>query len=204
VRKLLPALIAAACIHAAPLSAQVTGTRSFTGACAADQLIDVELDVDVGAQTPNGVIVVEKLPVGWVLNTATPLPSNINIINGEVRWVFFGAGVNDEDLDIRYSASSAGPAQAEIAGDLRYNDPAGEPQIVPIGGETMCAPPVCVGDCDGDRAVTINEVLQCIDIILGNSIVGSGCAACDPDGSGSTTVDELVTGVNHALNGCDQ
>ena len=57
----------------------------------------------------------------------------------------------------------------------------------------------CAGDCNGDGRVTVDEILTCIDIALGQSLLGS-CTACDRDGT--VTVDELLTAVTAALNGC--
>lgn len=60
----------------------------------------------------------------------------------------------------------------------------------------------CVGDCDGDGSVTVDEIVRGVNIALGMSPVDD-CPALDADGSESVTVDEVVTAVNNALNGCD-
>jgi hypothetical protein len=192
------AFAAAICAHAA--QAQVFGVRSFEGVCAVDQPVDVHIDLEVGDVVPNGVIIVEKLPVGWTLDSSTPPPSNLNTLNGEVRWMFFGAGVND-NLEIRYTTSGGNPATAEITGEVRFNNPEGQPHSLAIAGDAMCEGSLCVGDCNVDGTVTINEVLECLNVLLG-TLAGGGCAACDANGDGSTSVDELITGVNNALNGC--
>lgn len=56
----------------------------------------------------------------------------------------------------------------------------------------------CCGDCNGDGAVEINELLRAVDAAL------TGCPSCcgDCDGSGRVTVEELVTAVASALLGC--
>jgi len=61
-------------------------------------------------------------------------------------------------------------------------------------------PPFCVGDCDGDGTVTIDELLALV-----NSALGDGQASVCPTGiaNGATAdVPLIVTAVNHALNGC--
>jgi hypothetical protein len=60
---------------------------------------------------------------------------------------------------------------------------------------------VCVGDCNGDGSVTVDEIVTMVNIALGLSEVSS-CAAADPGGDGMVTVDEILTAVNNALNGC--
>jgi hypothetical protein len=59
----------------------------------------------------------------------------------------------------------------------------------------------CVADCNGDGAVTIDELLTSVNAALGNLPV-SVCAATDHNGDGEATIDELLTGVNNALSGC--
>lgn len=59
----------------------------------------------------------------------------------------------------------------------------------------------CVGDCNRDRAVTIAELLQLVNIALGNR-EPSACLAGDRGGDGSVTIDEILTAVNSALTGC--
>jgi hypothetical protein len=62
-------------------------------------------------------------------------------------------------------------------------------------------PTACVGDCNDNGAVTVDELVKGVNIALGTLTV-QDCAAFDADGGGSVTVDELVKGVNAALGGC--
>lgn len=65
-------------------------------------------------------------------------------------------------------------------------------------------PALCVGDCNGDGQVTVNELIQMVNIALGNLAV-SVCTAGDPNGDGEITVNEIVAGVNVALSGfCEE
>lgn len=59
----------------------------------------------------------------------------------------------------------------------------------------------CVGDCDGNKAVTVDELVLGVNIALGNAEL-TRCPAFDRDNSLSVGVDELVAAVNNALNGC--
>jgi hypothetical protein len=62
-------------------------------------------------------------------------------------------------------------------------------------------PPLCVGDCDGDGQVAVNELLRGIAISLGNASVEM-CPAFDANGDGLVLVDEIVKATNNALLGC--
>jgi hypothetical protein len=84
-----------------------------------------------------------------------------------------------------------------------------EPSVTPTATPTVPTPTPtptqrpapCLGDCDGDGRVTVDEVIVMVNIALGNSPV-SVCPAGDIDGGGQITVDEIVTAVNLALDGC--
>ncbi|HVM96214.1 MAG TPA: hypothetical protein VMT89_07480 [Candidatus Acidoferrales bacterium] len=63
------------------------------------------------------------------------------------------------------------------------------------------APTVCVGDCNGDNQVSVDELVLGVDIALGNQDV-SACSAMDSNGDGEVTVDELISAVDFALSEC--
>lgn len=59
----------------------------------------------------------------------------------------------------------------------------------------------CVGDCDGNGDVVINELITGINIALGTAPL-SGCPAFDQNGDGQVVVSELILAINNALSGC--
>ena len=59
----------------------------------------------------------------------------------------------------------------------------------------------CTGDCNGDREVTVNELVTMVNVALGTS-AASACTAGDANSDGEITVNEIVAGVNRALSGC--
>jgi hypothetical protein len=60
----------------------------------------------------------------------------------------------------------------------------------------------CVGDCDGNGTVAINELIRGVNINLGNADI-STCTAMDQNGNGSVEINELIRAVNNNLRGCD-
>jgi hypothetical protein len=62
-------------------------------------------------------------------------------------------------------------------------------------------PKGCVGDCNTDQQVTVDEVLTMVNVALGNTGVAT-CQAGDAKHDGQITVDEILMAVNNALNGC--
>jgi hypothetical protein len=61
--------------------------------------------------------------------------------------------------------------------------------------------PGCIGDCNGDGEVTVDELIKGVNLALG-TLPLSGCVSFDATGDGTVTVDEIVKAVNAALNGC--
>ena len=60
---------------------------------------------------------------------------------------------------------------------------------------------VCLGDCNNTGSVTVVELLTMVNIALGNAAV-SECQAGDGNFDDQITVDEILTAVTNALNGC--
>jgi hypothetical protein len=61
---------------------------------------------------------------------------------------------------------------------------------------------VCVGDCNGDGMVAINELILGVNIALGSRPIAD-CPAFDCQGTGMVPINCLIQGVNNALEGCD-
>jgi len=59
----------------------------------------------------------------------------------------------------------------------------------------------CDGDCRGEGAVTIDDLIRAVNIALGTAPVSS-CTFADRNGDGAVTIEELVSCVQHALAGC--
>jgi len=59
----------------------------------------------------------------------------------------------------------------------------------------------CIGDCNGDGEVTINELITGVNIALGSANISS-CESLDVNGDGEVTINELISAVSNALNGC--
>lgn len=70
-----------------------------------------------------------------------------------------------------------------------------------LGVARGAAAPACAGDCDGDGAVLIHELVRLVDISLGAADL-STCRAGDADRDGELTVAEIIAAVSQALNGC--
>lgn len=66
---------------------------------------------------------------------------------------------------------------------------------------TPPTPGACVGDCNGNNVVAVNELIIGVNIVLGSAQL-SQCAEFDTNGNGAVAINELIGGVNSLLNGC--
>jgi pseudomonalisin len=73
-------------------------------------------------------------------------------------------------------------------------NPPSTPTPTPVGTQ-------CVGDCNNDQVVTVDEILTLVNISLGPVDI-STCPAGDANHDGQITVNEILATVNNALNGC--
>jgi hypothetical protein len=60
--------------------------------------------------------------------------------------------------------------------------------------------PICAGDCNGDGAVSVDELVRIVALANGNGV--EACEAADGDGDGVIAIDEVVWAVRSALEGC--
>ncbi len=144
------------------------------------------------------------------------LPDDGDLLTMRLR---AGEGVQEGDtvdLHIFCEQDEGVPARPQFAADLSIGDQAaidqtvdrdagddgvsriqcnsGTVRIVP-GGAT------CVGDCDGNGVVAVNELIRGVNINLENADL-STCPAMDANGDGSVAINELIQAVNNNLNGC--
>ncbi len=72
--------------------------------------------------------------------------------------------------------------------------------LVALLGPRVGLAQFCLGDCNGNERVEVNELVIGVRIALGVAEL-SYCSAFD-DGSGEVTISVLIVAVRHAVNGC--
>jgi len=75
--------------------------------------------------------------------------------------------------------------------------PTQAPTVTPT---PISTPRLCVGDCNGDGEVTVNELMTLVNIALGTT-EPSACVDGVPSGD-NVNIALILTAVNNALNGC--
>lgn len=74
------------------------------------------------------------------------------------------------------------------------------PTSTPVATPTE-RPHLCIGDCNADGEVSIDELITVVNIGLG-TMPFSECPAGDGNDDGDITIDEILRAVNAALHGC--
>lgn len=95
--------------------------------------------------------------------------------------------------------------EAMCGGDGSCNPPLPN-EIGNYIGSQMAAvnlnPVQCAGDCRGDAAVTVDDIVEMVNIAVGDDKV-SGCLAGDTNDDGQITIEEILAAVTRVLNGCN-
>jgi hypothetical protein len=110
---------------------------------------------------------------------------------------------NDYELVFKLTTDSPRYAASQefrvLVSNLPTPTPTGPtPSATPTATSTP-EPMACPGDCNGDGAVAIDELIGGVADALGGA---APCRAFDLDGDGLITISELVSAVNMALGGC--
>lgn len=92
------------------------------------------------------------------------------------------------------SSATASPTSSRSPTPTNTTTATPEPTATP----TERTPASCVGDCNGDHQVTIDELVQMVNIALGLANLEQ-CPAGDADGEGGITIDEIIRAVSVAL-----
>jgi hypothetical protein len=76
-----------------------------------------------------------------------------------------------------------------------------------IGASGQLLVTTCTGDCNGNRTVTIGEVVKCINLFLGQPLCNLAdsalsCPVADADLDGAVGIGEVLQCVNRFLGGC--
>jgi hypothetical protein len=93
------------------------------------------------------------------------------------------------------TATNAGPSATPTS------TPTGPTPTGSVSPSPTPTPPPCVGDCNGNGVVTVNELIIGVNILLSSQPV-SACPAFDSNNTGTVTVEELIQGVNNLLRAC--
>ncbi len=202
--------------------------QTFKGFCAPDNSLCLYSTIDPGFMAPpdevpdNGYYrLVDGTQVSVVLVAADAgLSMNINgkklsqpgdsalrrgpmpTIHNHPSWQLVVPGEQVGDYQISFELKSAASTYADSS-SFTLTVTNSEPP--PAGSSTPTptpspAPTPCHGDCNVDGAVTVNELVTCVNMALGSSI--AACHPCDADGDGTVTINEIIAAVNAALNGC--
>lgn len=127
--------------------------------------------------------------------------------DGLEQWVLWRSdGTEAGTVRLQYLATRSIPGDPFLTSAFVSSTFFFTPGDTAVGRELWAVPladliPVCGGDCNGNGAVTVDELVTGVNIALGNILL-TQCAVLDADSNGEVTVNELVVAVSNALGGC--
>ena len=163
--------------------ADSAGTQVFGGTGGRKEVTHTKAKAAVG-----GVVTFSFLWTAPTPFTSVTLNAWGNAVNGDA------ANTGDRAAFTSLTVS----AEAAVTPTATPLDPTATPTSTP--SPTMGASG-CTGDCNGDGAVTVDELLIGVNITLG-TLPLDACAAFDANHDTTVTVDELLAAVNLTLSGC--
>lgn len=138
----------------------------------------------------------------------------VDVEGGQIRAVTGGSGCSSTEAALDTNGSRiVFQSSCNLSGaDSSGNDElflAVETEDLPTPTATATGTPLpeptptpggCPGDCNGDRAATVDEILTLVNLALGT--ITSPCPAADSNQDGTVAVDDIIRAVNAALGGC--
>jgi hypothetical protein len=157
-----------------PLTVREPGAYSVSGRVA-------ELPTGCMGAVPNAHVRLD--PLGWIVQS-----------DESGAFAFDGVPPGDYTLAV---AEGCGNFQCYPAQSVHV----GEDDVAMTLCPTRLAGEACIGDCDLDDAVHVDELIVGVAMALGQRPF-SACPAIDADGNGSIAVNEVVAAVGSSLGGC--
>lgn len=129
--------------------------------------------------------------------------------NGETGWWFYLA-FNAEQVEVPEPPTPTATPTPEVTNTptaTPTDTPTPTPTFTPVPTDTPTPTftptplPICPGDCDGNRIVTIGEAQLAVNVFLGKVEVGL-CRDADTDRNGQVSIGEVVQVSNAFRLGC--
>lgn len=108
--------------------------------------------------------------------------------------------VGDYRISYKLTTDSSLYSESAVFTSIVTNVAPPSPSPTPTRSATATPAP-CSGDCDGNGAITVNELVRGVSMAL-SLMPTDACPSFDADGSTTVSIDELVQAVNGLLKGC--
>jgi hypothetical protein len=104
--------------------------------------------------------------------------------------------------DFGQSCGTRPPDDPKLHGTVRFRSSLPRPTLEPPYTPTPTQiPPSCPGDCDRDGEATVDELVNVVNLALGNRRVAA-CASADRSKDFRITVEEIAAALQNVLVGC--
>jgi hypothetical protein len=146
------------------------------------------------ATAPPTVVIVTVLPTDTRTQTPTPTPSVTGSLPPSATATATATASVTGSRPPDNTPSATATATASVTGS---RPPDATPSATP-----NVTPGACVGDCNGNGTILVNEIVFGVNIVLGAGDLRD-CASLDTDGDGEVKINNLIEAVGNLLNGCN-
>jgi hypothetical protein len=99
----------------------LAGTALVSGQYLSGAGQDIQLRITVASPSPTTLIVIQNLPIGTMIEAATPAFNQYDANKGEVKWLLTKVSPGSYMVTLRLQRAVASGA---ISGEIRYKEPA--------------------------------------------------------------------------------
>lgn len=166
---------------------------NYPTTCSGGGLIVGNVSTDTPTSTHTATRTPTRTPTTSFTATASPTPSAF-----PTGTATFSATATPSDTPTAPPAPSATATPSPTATE----SPSPSATVTATTTHAPTATPIrCLGDCNGDGRISVDELVRGVAIALGN-VPFAACAAFDRNGDEEVAVHELISAVNAALTGC--
>jgi hypothetical protein len=167
---------------------------------ALDQGVPIALEIvalDAGVSVKIGSSILNAPGTRAMLGTAPSLH-----VHPEWQLVIPEGERGDYEVSFRLTSGTASYDPSRAYSLTLTNATGATPATTATPTPTRAGRPHCPGDCNGDGAVAVNELVAGASILLTMSSAAA-CPVFDADGNDRVSIDELLSAVHVALQGCE-
>jgi hypothetical protein len=174
------------------------GTGRFIGATSTIQFCSTQIDSTLAFGGGDTVISVRLRDVQGNLGPVAMLTVSVPVTGSPTPTSQPGASVTPSPISATPAPTAT--SSAIVTGTAATTATVTTETAAPTPTATRTSSVSCVGDCNGNHAVAINELIIGVNITLGTLPV-SACPAFQ-NAQGTVDIAQLIKGVDNALNGC--
>jgi len=156
----------------------ITATRYLPNTCMEGDQVEAKISLYIESGAPNGLILKESVPQGWIVTGADPKYATFDSNTGEIKWLLTGTDVVSRSLSYMLLVPAGDSGTKTFSGKLLYNDVTGNPrELVAVGDHSIVVREIGPGDINRDGSVDLDDAILALKILCGVDTGGASIQA---------------------------